>query len=67
MKYIKYETEENYAVLTVSRPEALNALNTEVLKELNEVIDSVDTTSVKCLIITGEERKLSLRERISPR
>ena len=57
MKYIKYETEENYAVLTVSRPEALNALNTEVLKELNEVIDSVDTAAVKCLIITGEGKK----------
>jgi len=35
---IKYETNENIGKLTINRPDALNALNSEVLDELDNTL-----------------------------
>lgn len=43
--------------MTISRPKVLNALNKEVLDELNEALDNVDINTVRCLILTGEGEK----------
>ncbi|MEI6696937.1 MAG: enoyl-CoA hydratase-related protein [Bacteroidota bacterium] len=52
---IKTTIIDNIAVLTISRPEALNALNSIVFYEINSFISSLETqTQVKALIITGE-------------
>ena len=53
MKYIVYEQKGAVAVLTISREKALNALNSEVLTELEAAVDAVDLETVRCLIITG--------------
>lgn len=52
-----FKKEDNIGILSINRPKALNALNTQVLKELNEAIDMVsDDDKVHILIITGEGR-----------
>ncbi len=57
MEYILYEQKGQYAVLTINREKALNALNSQVLDELNETLDNVDLEEVRALIITGAGAK----------
>ena len=57
MEYIVYEQKGSYAVITISREKALNALNSQVLEELNEALDAVDLDEVRCLILTGAGQK----------
>lgn len=57
MEFIKYETEGQIALLTIDRPKALNALNSNVLEELEQAIDAVDFQVVRVLIITGSGEK----------
>lgn len=58
MKYIKYEkTEDKIAIVTVNRPEALNALNSMVIGELEETLDMIQKDEyVSAMILTGEGR-----------
>ena len=52
---LKYSQEEGIGILTISRPKALNALNTELLMELHEAIDLIaKNEALNVLIITGE-------------
>ena len=53
MNYIVYEQKGMVAVLTISREKALNALNSEVLAELEAAVDAIDLETVRCLVITG--------------
>lgn len=57
MEFISYEQKNQYAILTITREKALNALNTQVLQELNAAIDAVDLKTVRALIITGAGEK----------
>ena len=51
---LKIEKEADIAVLTISRPEALNALNTETIEELDKALSEIEADdSVKVLILTG--------------
>lgn len=55
---ILYTVDENIAVITINRPKALNALNTEVLRELAEVADIIAAdTSILAVILTGSGEK----------
>lgn len=57
MALINLEVKGHVAVLTVNRPEALNALNTAVLEELDKAIDTVEANDeVYAAILTGEGR-----------
>lgn len=57
MAFVELEHKGDIAVLTINRPEALNALNDEVISQLDEVLDSVDPAAVRCLILTGAGQK----------
>ena len=57
MTYIQYEMNEAVGMITINRPEALNALNTAVLAELDQVLEQVNLDIVRCLIITGAGEK----------
>ncbi|MBR3174183.1 MAG: enoyl-CoA hydratase/isomerase family protein [Eubacterium sp.] len=57
MEFIKFEKEDYIGIITINRPQALNALNSQVLDELNEVLDSVDSNETRALILTGEGDK----------
>ncbi|RYF78504.1 MAG: enoyl-CoA hydratase, partial [Chitinophagaceae bacterium] len=44
--------------ITINRPDKLNALNKEVMEDLNRVIDEVEQTAdIKAVIITGSGQK----------
>ena len=57
MEYIKYEVQGQIAIMTINKPKVLNALDGEVLAELDKALDEVDVNSVRCLILTGEGEK----------
>ena len=51
---VSYEVRDHIAVITINRPEALNALNLDVLKELAQTVDKVEADdSVYVLVVTG--------------
>lgn len=51
---IIFEKEENIAVITFNRPEAMNALNNQTRAEFRAAIDDVaEDDSIKVLILTG--------------
>ncbi len=53
-KYILTKTENRVAVVTLNRPEHMNALIPEMRQELLEAIDAVDNnTEVRAVVITG--------------
>ena len=56
-KTLKYEVEGTIAKITINRPDALNALNSEVLDELNVLLDEVASNKdLRVAILTGEGR-----------
>ena len=57
MSFVKYEREGAVAILTIERPEALNALNSQVLSDLDEAITKVENDDeVFAVILTGAGR-----------
>ena len=57
MSAIITKVEGSVGIATLNRPEALNALNTELLNELADALEAWDRgTDVRCMIVTGSER-----------
>jgi len=53
-QYLILEREDGVAILTINRPQALNALNEQVLEELSRALEEVaGDPEVRVLIITG--------------
>lgn len=48
-----YETNRYTGILTINRKEAMNALNSQVIAELGEVLEAIPKTDIRCLILTG--------------
>lgn len=58
MKYIQLEPQSEVAIIKISRPEALNAFNADVILELSRTIDIVAVDDgIKVVIITGAGEK----------
>ena len=57
MGFIDYEVDGAVGIITINRPKALNALNEEVLNELEQTFDAVDLSVIRCLILTGAGEK----------
>jgi 3-hydroxypropionyl-coenzyme A dehydratase len=54
MKYIQLEPQADIAILRINRPEALNAMNVDVISELSKMIDILSADdNIKVVIITG--------------
>ncbi len=53
MEYILYEQKGEYAILTINREKALNALNSQVLEEISTALDEINSDEVRVLIVTG--------------
>ena len=57
MSFVNYEVQGAVAILTINRPEALNALNSQVLSDLDEAITKVEADDgVHAVILTGAGR-----------
>ena len=55
LRDVKVEVKGHVATITMNRPEAMNALNTKVFRELKQAIAQVrDDDAVRAVIITGE-------------
>ncbi len=57
MSYVQYEQKGFVGVVTIDRPKALNALNPEVLSDLEAVIGAIDPGTTRCVIVTGAGQK----------
>ena len=57
MEFVTYEVEGHVGIITINREKALNALNSQVLEDLNEAFDAVDQNEIRCLILTGAGEK----------
>ena len=54
---IRFEKQDNIAIITINRPEALNALNSQVLNDLDAAIDEVAANDdVYVVVLTGAGR-----------
>ena len=47
MGYVTYEQDGYVGIITINRPEALNALNTQVLEDLDKVIDGISLNDTR--------------------
>ena len=57
MSFVKYEPKGNIAYLVIDREKALNALNSQVLADLDAALDAVDLNEIRCLIVRGAGEK----------
>ncbi|HYT31388.1 MAG TPA: enoyl-CoA hydratase-related protein [Thermoanaerobaculia bacterium] len=56
--FVRVETSEAIRTVTIQRPEKLNALNTEVMRQLEGAITAASTDArLRCLILTGAGEK----------
>src|SRR5665213_2326426 len=56
-RLIQIGTENGIGIVTLNRPEALNALNSALMDELSAAIDGFEADdSIRCVIITGSEK-----------
>src|SRR4029453_11503937 len=57
-KNLLLENKDGFAVISINRPQALNALNQEVLVELYEIFNEVNTNpEIKTVALTGAGEK----------
>lgn len=54
MGFVRYEQDGFVGIVTIDRPKALNALNEEVLKDLEATFDAIDLDNTRAVIVTGE-------------
>jgi len=57
MDFVLYEVKGAVGVITINRPAALNALNSQVLEELDATFKAVNLDEVRCLVLTGAGEK----------
>jgi 3-hydroxypropionyl-coenzyme A dehydratase len=54
MKYVQLELQPEIAIIRINRPEALNAINTDVIAELSRTFDIVGVDDgIRAVILTG--------------
>ena len=58
LKNVLLEKEGSLAIVTINRPKALNALNSETLKDLDAVVTDLENDNkITCVILTGAGEK----------
>ncbi len=55
--HLKIEERGPIAIMTISAPKSLNALNSTILGEIDEYLDEFENGGFRCLIITGDGEK----------
>jgi len=57
MSVVSYKQENFIGIITIERPEALNALNSQVLDELNSTFANIDLETTRVVLLTGSGTK----------
>ena len=57
MGFVDYTAEGHVGIITINRPKALNALNEDVLKDIEAAFDAVDLSEIRAIIVTGAGEK----------
>ena len=57
MAFVKTEVQGAVEIITIDRPQALNALNPEVPADLKAAFEAVDQNAVRCIVLTGAGEK----------
>ena len=57
MSFVNCEVKDTIAIVTINRPEALNALNSQVLDDLAAAFDGLDLEVVRAVVLTGAGEK----------
>ena len=57
MGVVDYEEDGYVGIMTINRPQALNALNKDVLKDIEAAFDAVDLSRIRTIILTGAGEK----------
>ena len=57
MGFVDFEVDGYVGIMTINRPKALNALNTDVLGDIEAAFDAVDLDRIRAIIITGAGEK----------
>ncbi|GAA5191898.1 enoyl-CoA hydratase-related protein [Ferrimonas gelatinilytica] len=56
-KYVQTERRDNVGIVTLARPEALNAVNEQVARELSDALMALDADdSIGCMILAGGDK-----------
>lgn len=55
--FIEYKRVDEFSVLTLNRPESLNALSFAMLREFSSHLDQIEASDARALIITGAGEK----------
>lgn len=56
-EHLKIEERGQVAIMTISAPKSLNALNSAILGEIDDYLEEFDTQKYRCLIVTGDGEK----------
>jgi len=65
-EHVLYEKKDNVAIITLNRPERLNAITHAMLRRLGEIIDDIKKdNAVRAMILTGKGRAFSAGTDIS--
>lgn len=57
MSFVNYEQKDFIGILTINRPEALNALNAEVIADLDKALNAIDLEATRAVVLTGAGEK----------
>ena len=55
--FVKYEEEGTTAIITINHPQSFNVLNTQILDELDVILDMINLNKIRSIIITGSGEK----------
>ena len=56
-QHLKIEERGAVAIMTISAPQSLNALNSTILGEMDDFLTHLDCNRFRCLIVTGDGEK----------
>ena len=62
---LKAEIDDTVGIITLNRPKALNAINTQMVEELGKVLDAWKDSAVTAVILTGEGKAFAAGADIS--
>lgn len=57
MEMVLFEERGQVGIITINRPQVLNALCSQVLEELGALLDKIDTRRLRALVLTGAGEK----------